>query len=59
MKIDAHGRKIREILERKISYEIPDYQRPYSWTTDEIDDLFNDLDSAVDTENNHFLELCI
>ncbi len=54
MKIDAHGRKIREILERKISYEIPDYQRPYSWTTDEIDDLFNDLDSAVDTENNHF-----
>lgn len=54
MKIDAHGRKIREILERKICYEIPDYQRPYSWTKDEIDDLFTDLDSAVDTANNHF-----
>ena len=34
MKIDANGRKIREILERKICYEIPDYQRPYSWTKD-------------------------
>ncbi|MHB7979180.1 hypothetical protein CF067_12250 [Clostridium sporogenes] len=55
MKIDAHGRKIREILERKICYEIPDYQRPYSWTTDEIDDLFNDLDSTIDGINkNHF-----
>lgn len=55
MKIDAHGRKIREILERKLCYEIPDYQRPYSWTTDEIDDLFIDLDSTVDLVNqNHF-----
>lgn len=54
MKIDAQGRKVRELLERKICYEIPDYQRPYSWTTDEIDDLFNDLDASVDTKNNHF-----
>lgn len=54
MKIDAHGRTIRELLERKTCYEIPDYQRPYSWTTNEIDDLFTDLDSAVDNENNHF-----
>ena len=56
MKIDANGRKIREILERKICYEIPDYQRPYSWTKDQIEDLFNDLDSAVENEKNHFLE---
>lgn len=54
MKIDANGRKIREILERKICYEIPDYQRPYSWTKDQIEDLFNDLDSAVENEKNHF-----
>jgi uncharacterized protein with ParB-like and HNH nuclease domain len=54
LKISAQGRNLRKILEEKITYEIPDYQRPYSWTKDEIEDLFTDLDAVIHSDSNHF-----
>ncbi|MDZ4908660.1 DUF262 domain-containing protein [Clostridium perfringens] len=55
MEIDAKGYPLREILTKNISYEIPDYQRPYSWKKEHIDDLFSDIYFAMECENNHFL----
>lgn len=55
MKIDADGYTVREILKKDIIYEIPDYQRTYSWDENHIDDLFNDIYLAIESENNHFL----
>jgi uncharacterized protein with ParB-like and HNH nuclease domain len=36
-------------------YQIPRYQRPYSWTDDQLDKLWEDVTEAVETEPNYFL----
>ncbi len=45
--LEAHDKLIREIFEGSFQFEIPDYQRPYAWTTEQADELFNDLISAM------------
>lgn len=42
---------LQELFEGKI-FEIPDYQRGYSWESEHISDLLEDLDSIVN--NNHY-----
>jgi len=39
--IHANPRKIREIFQEK--YIIPEYQRPYSWETDQCEKLWDDI----------------
>lgn len=36
-------------------YQIPRYQRPYSWTDDQLEKLWSDLIEAKETEPNYFL----
>ncbi|PJK00328.1 hypothetical protein CO611_03195 [Lysobacteraceae bacterium NML03-0222] len=43
----AHDKLIREIFEGDYQFEIPDYQRPYAWTTEQTGELFDDLYSAM------------
>lgn len=51
--LEAHDKLIREIFEGSYQFEIPDYQRPYAWTTEQTEELFNDLLSAMrDTRAN-------
>lgn len=45
--LEAHDKLIREIFEGSYQFEIPDYQRPYAWTTEQTDELFSDLVSAM------------
>ncbi|OGB04837.1 MAG: hypothetical protein A3G29_11180 [Burkholderiales bacterium RIFCSPLOWO2_12_FULL_64_99] len=45
--LEAHDKLIREIFEGSYQFEIPDYQRPYAWTTEQATDLFDDLYSAM------------
>lgn len=45
--LEAHDKLIREIFEGSYQFEIPDYQRPYTWTTKQAEELFNDLVSAM------------
>lgn len=45
--LEAHDKLIREIFEGSYQFEIPDYQRPYAWTTEQAEELFNDLVSAM------------
>lgn len=42
LQFDAEDKKIEDLFEKE-KYTIPRYQRPYSWTTTEIEDLWNDL----------------
>ena len=46
--LEAHDKLIREIFEGSYQFEIPDYQRPYAWTTEQAGELFDDLISAMD-----------
>lgn len=45
--LEAHDKLIREIFEGSYQFKIPDYQRPYAWTTEQTEELFNDLLSAM------------
>lgn len=45
--LEAHDKLIKEIFEGSYQFEIPDYQRPYAWTTEQAEELFNDLKSAM------------
>lgn len=45
-KICADTYNLYEILAKDRLYEIPDYQRPYSWDKDNIADLISDLTTA-------------
>ncbi len=46
--LEAHDKLIREIFEGSYQFEIPDYQRPYAWTTEQTMELFDDLYSAME-----------
>lgn len=51
--LEAHDKLIKEIFEGSYQFEIPDYQRPYAWATEQAEELFNDLLSAMqDTRAN-------
>lgn len=43
IKFDAEDKSLSDIFTGQEKYKIPRYQRPYSWTTDEVSDLWNDL----------------
>lgn len=45
--LEAHDKLIREIFEGSYQFEIPDYQRPYAWTTEQVEELFSDVFSAM------------
>lgn len=45
--LEAHDKLIREIFEGSYQFEIPDYQRPYAWTTEQATELFDDMYSAM------------
>lgn len=53
--LEAHDKQIREIFEGSYQFQIPDYQRPYAWTTEQAEELFADLVSAMEDKKQHFL----
>src|SRR5664280_1734826 len=54
----ANKYSIAELFEpeNKVRYRVPRYQRAYSWTAGQWNDLFDDLtDVSSDTNGGHFL----
>ncbi|MDO8486587.1 MAG: DUF262 domain-containing HNH endonuclease family protein [Candidatus Staskawiczbacteria bacterium] len=43
IKFDAEDKPLGDIFTGQEKYKIPRYQRPYSWTTDEVSELWSDL----------------
>lgn len=53
MEIKAEIKSIKKILvDDEKFYQIPDYQRPYSWDRDNLDDLIEDLTTSYITDKN-------
>jgi hypothetical protein len=44
----AHEQAISRIFSNDYIFRIPDYQRPYAWTTEQARDLFDDLTSFME-----------
>ena len=42
---------LREVVDTNF-YEIPIYQRPYTWGSTEVDTLLNDIINAYEAKNN-------
>ena len=56
MKIEAEINNLKKILvDDENFYQIPDYQRPYSWDKDNLSDLIDDLkNSYLDNKNENY-----
>ena len=56
MKIEADINNLKKILvDDENFYQIPDYQRPYSWDKDNLSDLIDDLkNSYLDNKNENY-----
>jgi uncharacterized protein with ParB-like and HNH nuclease domain len=53
-KLNAETRAIGVILKEEFFYRIPEYQRPFSWDTDNFEDLIDDIINA-NKEQEYFL----
>lgn len=50
----AEERTISQILTEQICYEIPPYQRPYSWEKDNVQQLLDDLLEAYQAQDREY-----
>ena len=48
--IKASEQNLNEVFSNKYLFQIPFYQRPYAWTTEEVGELLDDLLFAVDKD---------
>lgn len=57
MSIKAEEKQLRKIFSDDFVFEIPAYQRPYAWTTEQTGELLDDLLDAVqgDGDTDYFL----
>jgi hypothetical protein len=46
--IEAHECAISKVFSDSYAFEIPPYQRPYAWETEQARDLLNDISNAMD-----------
>lgn len=54
--MEAKENKIQEILTENKMYFIPEYQRPYSWSIDNVSQLLDDLETSfTDKEPEYFI----
>lgn len=56
-KITGKEYQLSKIFSKEFNYYIPAYQRPYAWTEEETETLFDDLLDFYQTEkvDNYFL----
>lgn len=60
MNITAKPCRMRDVIAGDSYYSIPDYQRPYEWTAENVDDFWTDLTKAFERkEDGYFLDKLI
>lgn len=57
IKIEGAGYPIKDIFSDRFSFNIPNYQRPYAWTTEETERLLDDLLDAMEDESTDINEI--
>ena len=57
MTIKAEEKQLERIFSDDYLFQIPDYQRPYAWTTEQCGELLDDLLTAAseDKDSSYFL----
>ena len=53
---DTSSKTLRQLLGNGLTYEIPKFQRDYSWTSEQWDDLWQDIQAVINGEEpGHYL----
>jgi len=52
--MDAGNRSFSDLVTGRRKFEIPDYQRNYSWEKDQRQDLWRDLHNNLDSDKTHY-----
>ena len=52
---DIKPRSFYDLFSQKAIYQIPAYQRPYSWGKKEVNDLLDDIKEAVSKDEDWFM----
>jgi len=52
--MDAGTKSFSGFVTGKHTFQVPDYQRNYSWTESELKDLWKDLHDSLDRDKEHF-----
>ena len=52
--MDAGNRTFSDLVTGRRKFEIPDYQRNYSWENDQRKDLWRDLHNNLDSDKTHY-----
>jgi len=52
--IDAKEIYINDLFGNKFLFQIPTFQRPFSWTNENFDQLFEDLHDAINNNKISF-----
>src|SRR5215217_4916571 len=55
LSLSAEQKEILKIFKIEEQYVIPSYQRPYSWEYDHCFQLYNDLLSAFENDQDYFI----
>lgn len=53
-KIEAKEILFKDLFDSKFLFQIPGYQRPYSWELEQFDQLFEDIRLAMDSGEDHY-----
>jgi len=55
MQFSTENQTFRKIMGSGISYSVPRYQRDYTWSEEQWDDLWSDLIVAVEDKDSHYM----
>ena len=58
--VDAHTQGIGEFIQHRRFFCVPDHQRDFAWTDEEVEQFLNDVVGAIqDSEQDYFLGLLV
>ena len=58
--VDAHTQGVGEFILHRRFFRVPDHQRDFAWTEDEVEQFLNDVIGAIeDSEQDYFLGLVV
>ena len=55
MNLDTSNRTYRQLMGNGLIYSVPRFQRDYSWTSSEWDDLWRDIEALFEGEEEHYM----
>jgi hypothetical protein len=54
--LSADRTTLNDLFRKQATYEVPPYQRRYSWTEDEIRDLWHDINQGIEYDRAHHMD---